>query len=741
MRTKIAFPLMALVLLLAGLALTPQRGTAQMVEGEDMPGFQQTFDVQPHSKNPGIRVFLLKMAGENNVLYPQEKAQFQIAIQNISTHPISTNCEPEIIGYGTKGVNGDIWTPHLFRISKTAGSPFPVSLAPNQIAPYTLELNIPERFGGYALVLDFGDYGRLFVTTCVRTFAHAQERIQFPHFCLDADIPVGVLKRLGVHAVRFGVGYKPTTDPNFQEWYRDVVQQLNQFQQNDISVLFMAGGGDFYGPTQPLGRPRPWLDDKGVMLDTKFDLAWLPSYDNDFQKWCYLFASQFGWPKGPINAFSLWNEPWEGISISGWGADMLRYRDIYWHMAQGILQARKDANVQVLVGGCDSTSNAVDKLFCDGKNTFTPIFDFVSIHYQGLDSHATMKAWVNHQGPYGRVKIWDTESWVANTDDRVAAVVAGDRAAGYDRAMGVYHGNVCEVDYQHIPDTNGKTQEVPNYLVWSTAAAVRAATHFIGERPFNRLLFRPGLPWVMVLDGRPDPNGAPNSEDGTVVVVGDLGAEFGSYNLPFWTARGYAELAHKAQLRQQLAALPPNAPAKERQKLLADLQTPEPLSGGSMTLQPGPYTLFDFYGNPIPPKNGKLVVPLDGRGFFLRGSGEKGSFQALLLALQNSQIQGFEPIATVAHDMTSPISQHPSLRLQLTNLLNRPISGKLKISLGHLRVVAPSLLSFAPNQTKEVDVRIVGEAPHPITPILYTSFSTPARMAKQFTMRICMLTT
>ncbi|CEK13076.1 hypothetical protein [Chthonomonas calidirosea] len=684
---------------------------AQMVEGEDMANFQQTFNVVPHQKNRFLSVVLLKMAGVDNVLTPDEQATFVVQIQNLTDQSLNTLCTPEIIGYGTYGVPGDIWLPHLYRISKTLQKPFTLTLAPKASATYTLQPDIPSRFGGYALVLDFGNYGRIFVTTCIRTFAHSSERIQYPHFCLDADIPATVLKRLGVHAVRFGVGYKPTTDKDWDEWYNNVAQQLKTFQQNDIAVLFMAGGGALYGPTQPLGRPRPWLNDQGVMLDTKFDIAWLPSYDADFQKWCYLFASQFGWPKGPINAFSLWNEPWEGISISGWGADMLRYRDIYWHMAQGILQARKDAGVQVLVGGCDSTSNAVDKLFCDGKDTFTNIFDFVSIHYQGLDSHATVKAWVNHKGPYGRVRIWDTESWVANTDDRVAAVVAGDRAAGYDRAMGVYHGNVCEVQDQYINTPDGKRQYVPNDEVWSTAAAVSAATHFIGERPFERLLFRPGLPWVMVFGGRPDSEGRSDPEDGTVVVVGDLGAEFGAYNLPFWTARGYAELQHKAQLRAQLAALPPNAPAAERQKLITALQTPEPLSGATMTLEAGPYSLYDFYGNPVPPQNGHIVVPLDGRGFFLRGNGEKGSFAALLKAIQHAYIQGFEPIATVAHDMTAPISQHPVMRLELTNLLNRPITGRLEVHLGQLHIAAPSTLSFNPNQTKEVDVRVIGGTP------------------------------
>jgi len=113
-------------------------------------------------------------------------------------------------------------------------------------------------------------------------------------------------------------------------------------------------------------------------------MAWLPSADEDFQKWCRIYAGTFGWPRGPVNAMELWNEPWEGLSISGWGADIPRYRDLYTRMAEGIEEARKRDGVQVLIGGCCSSMNTDDKLFCDGKDTFLKWLDFVSIHYQPM---------------------------------------------------------------------------------------------------------------------------------------------------------------------------------------------------------------------------------------------------------------------------------------------------------------------------------------------------------------------
>ena len=548
--------------------------------------------------------------------------------------------------------------------------------------------------------MDLGPAGRRFLTSCVRTFAATQGRVQYPKFCLDA-LPLPVLKRLDVHAIRWGVGYKPTTDPDFARWYADRARDLKGYQDADIAVLLMAGGGEFFGPTQPLGRPRPWLDDKGVMLDTKFDLAWLPSYDDDFQKWTYQFARDFGWPRGPINAFSLWNEPWEGISISGWGADMPRYRTMYTHMYQGVAQARKNDGARVLVGGCDSSSNAMDKLFSDGTNAMLPLFDFLSIHYQGLTSMATVKDWVHRKSPNGRVKVWDTESWVANTDDRVAALVAGDRAAGYDRAMGVYGGNICDSGDAEMHLPGGKTRRVPFVHAWSTAASVGASQHFIGERPFSKLLFGNGLPWVMLFSGL---SGNPN--DGTAVVVGDLGEEFGADNLPFRTARGFAERRHKAALRARLAKVT----AADRAKLQTQIDTPETLSVASLTLADGGgrFHLYDFYGNIVPSRGGRIIVPLDGRGFFLRADGTSGSFAALTHALQAGRVAGVEPVALVAHDLLAPVGTHPALRLTLTNVLNRPVTGRLRPTLGSLSVRAPGPLTLGPNETREVSLPVTG---------------------------------
>ncbi len=120
---------------------------------------------------------------------------------------------------------------------------------------------------------------------------------------------------------------------------------------------------------------------------------------------------------------------------------------------------------------------------------------------------------------------------------------------------------------------------------------------------------------------------------------------------------------------------------------------------------------YDFYGNPIAPAGGKVTVPLNGLGYFVRTDGSAGSFAKLLDAIGSSRIDGYEPVEIVARDLTGRIESKPSLRITLTNVLNRPISGKLDVKLGTLQLAdsAPSV-QLAPHETKELAVKVSGGA-------------------------------
>jgi hypothetical protein len=709
------FPFKPPYILLLFFAAFAIQVNSQMVEGRDIPGFERTFGLDFKAKAQSVTAVAVESSVPGNVLWPGDRARFTIQLQNNGERAAVVSGRLEVIAYGTRGRPGDVWVPEMSKIREAGSVPFECRLAPNGYTDIIVSPDIPETFGAYGIVADLGIHGRVFITSCVRTFSSGTERLQYPSFCLD-DISNAVLSRLGVQAIRHGIEYKPTTDPDFEDWYREESKKLRAYKESNIAILVKMGAPAPNREYEPLGMPRPWLDENSLMLNTKSDYAWLPSSDDDFKKLVRRLASEFGWPKGPVNAFALWNEPWDGISISGWGADIPRYREIYAKMAEGVEEARRETGVDVLTGGCSSTSNALDKLFADGKDTFLDRFDFCSIHYQGMDSYATIKKWVNRASPRGRVRIWDTESWVANTDDRVAAVVATNRSAGYDRAMGIYAGNICHVRDRVVRTEGGGKKRVEVTDAWSVAASIGAVQHFIGERPFRELLFRKGLPWIMVFGGLRDVLGGSDPEDGTLVVTGDIGEEFGADKLLFRTARGLAEVSHKEKVKAEIASLPPEAKPQIRDSLVALLGKNEVLSHATLTLgdRNGRFRLYDFYGNPVESRNGRIVIPLDHRGFFLRADGSRGSFNGLLDAVRNSRIEGIEPLATEAHDLTCPISRKPELGLTLTNVLNRPVRGMLRVRLGTLGLDRPERkLSFGPHETREIRFRVKSGGPSP----------------------------
>lgn len=677
--------------------------SAQMRDPWEWVNYEKVLGVQNNQRSYNYDVQCIRTSATANVFWPGEKARFTFQLTNNLNEPISAEAKVEVIQYGSKGNPNDIWLPEMFKIAVTETIPVKISIPANGFVNVNLAPNLPEIFGGYALVFDLGKYGRRVGTSVVRTFKPDPQPIQYPKQALD-DIGADFLSRIGVQAIRMGIPYIPTSHRDYISEMEKLDSKLREYKAKNITVLLMF----MEGPASiPLGTPRSFLDNNNVYLKTKQDYVWLPQLDSDFQKFVKNICVKHGWPRGCVTGVHLWNEPWEGISISGWQADMLRYREIYKAMANGVLDARKQG-ADVLIGGCDSNSNAWDKLFGDGNmDEFLPIFDFLSIHYQGMESPCLYPQWNNRKDHKGRVLIWDTESWVGNTDDRIGTVVATNRSAGYDRSMGIYGGYMISRPHtgegvkQKIRTDDGWKEIEAIPMVWSPAASMGAVQHMIGERSFNQLLFKNGLPWIMLFDGNNNP------DDGTAMVIGDIGEAFGAADVLFREVRGLEEMKEKEVLRQKISMLP--AASSERQALEHRLKEYQALTGGKMTISADKsYSLYDFYGNTIPPKNGKIEIPLTFQGYFLRTDGSKGSFDKLKKALQQGYVEGYEPVEIIAKDMLRRIEQKPGMELQLTNILNRPVAGKLTVKLGDLVLETPATVSLKANETKSVQILIKG---------------------------------
>ncbi|MDP6361276.1 MAG: hypothetical protein QF473_39550, partial [Planctomycetota bacterium] len=380
---------------------------------------------------PRIKITLIRTNAPGCMFIPGESPELTFQFVNTTDKPIKLTGRAEVIQFAARSILGDIWKSQTKKLRDCSEHEVLVNLPAKGLSNITIKPTLPDEKGCYALVLDLGEEGRDFLCAMARIFKPTTRRIQYPKQALDNMRP-SVLERLGVQAIRKGWSFTPSNHRDYQKQMDQLDAEMAEFHKHKVTIALEFGAGRADAPMGLWWRPH--LTEDNQLKGGKGDACWMPKDDADFEEFVYKIACKHGWPKGPITAFMLWNEPWEGLSISGWGADMLRYRKIYKHIGVATKRARKDAGVDVLVGGCDSSSNTWDKLFPDGSDEFMPYFDFCSIHYQGMSAPVLYPEWNNRKIGNGRVLIWDTESWVANTDDRVATVVATNRAAGYDRS-------------------------------------------------------------------------------------------------------------------------------------------------------------------------------------------------------------------------------------------------------------------------------------------------------------------
>ncbi len=664
------------------------------------------------STDGGLRVKLIGSKEPTNILWTGEQAELEIQIENLTDAAIAQQARVVVIAYETWTHDGTIFAYGVRRIAEVGATSVAIDIPARGVQHLRIAPPVPDRNGGFAVVLEVdGHPHRFFITSVARTFKPDFEKRRFYKLTMDISDP-RVLRRLGAAPNRIGMSPRSPRDPDGEAYYQEQARLLRRFADVGLPICIEFGhGAQFGGEMAPLGRNRPHLDDQGMMQDGVGDIVWQPAFDEAFTAFVKRLLVEFGWPKGPVTAVKIWNEPWNGGSIAGWGADDERFRELTIAMDKGVRAARGEAGVEVLQGGGDSSSNSLDKLFSDGSDRFMPMFDFVSLHYQGTDPHTNWRAWRERKGPDGKpnpVLFWDTESWVGNTDDRVCSVLATMFSFGQDRAVGIQSNRtVATMHERSVTNADGSIGKRSIVHAFGPAAAVGAFQHLIGERPFDKLLWR-GLPFVMQFDAEVK-SGTQDPEDATLVVLGDM-SFYGADVPAFRTVRSLAELAANRALRTELAASPAASP--EREKLAERLLSPQPYSGCAMKIAADGdrFTLLDFYGNPVPAVAGVFTIPLSVRGYYLRGNGRPGSMDALRKAVQDARIDGYEPLEKRCHDFTAPIASRPTMRVELRNILNRPVSGALTVAIAGLELDYPRQVTFDAHEMKVIEVKVTGGA-------------------------------
>ncbi|MBS3764879.1 MAG: hypothetical protein KGZ25_16380, partial [Planctomycetes bacterium] len=127
---------------------------------------------------------------------------------------------------------------------------------------------------------------------------------------------------------------------------------------------------------------------------------------------------------------NVWNEPWEGMGITGWKSTGEHYRDIIREIKDAVDAA--DPSIRVIAA--DSPHNTNWKLFAAGMEN---VIDAISTHYTPPSVGYSFSL----ANVYDK-EVWETESWLAWKGDAASVrhalyyfAVGGDKVSLYNEQM------------------------------------------------------------------------------------------------------------------------------------------------------------------------------------------------------------------------------------------------------------------------------------------------------------------
>ena len=208
-RTPLLFPCLVACLLAGALPLRAEWGTLA-----EMHHYHECFGLDAKAK-PDFAVTMLSSTAPGNVFHEGAQPAFTFQLENLRDQALKITGRVDVIRYAQPAFPGDQWHPDLVRLETLEPTTLAVDLGPKQWTNLTISPRTPETKGGYGLVVDLGRHGRAYLTSYVRTFRPALERIQFPKQSLE-EMPAPILERLGVQAIRWAVSYFQTGTPEYQ---------------------------------------------------------------------------------------------------------------------------------------------------------------------------------------------------------------------------------------------------------------------------------------------------------------------------------------------------------------------------------------------------------------------------------------------------------------------------------------------------------------------------------------------
>ncbi|MCX7011059.1 MAG: hypothetical protein NTW86_00580 [Candidatus Sumerlaeota bacterium] len=501
---------------------------------------------------------------------------------------------------------------------------------------WTLEPQLSLR-GSYAVYVKAGDgIEAVAATLAVVPKNHPGPRKDFFQMtnagsAKTLDEYTAMTQRLGFKWIRYETGWRqgqPDANgaPGAFDWTRDD-EYASALRKYQLYALICAGHAPAWArPQGPDGKPATFGRGKPATIP---DNKWM----GGFETWTEEYVKRYG---DVVLMMDLFNEPWEGDGISGFGSTGAHLREMMRHAYAGAKRANKD----FLVGGCDSTSENEDHLLCDPD--IGQYVDFLSYHT--FTRHATF-------GPYQAQSIgkWaaDTESWVG---------------AGVETPFGIINALAMGFKTTHWYFPGSLLRDNKSSLLMPSGAASQAAAlnHFLTDMDYAGQPNPRCLPYLFVFAHR---DGSPTQRD--------------YKSLAYFSPKTWPKVGSLGQEPEKCTHEDLQTDIKRRGETWDQI-----LPGGTFSI-PDPnkeITVYDFDANPMPDlrKGDNWIIPMAmHQDFYITCTGGP---QRLMELLRGGTMEGMTPVQIVFRDFVQRVEKLPPLRVTLQNAYNVPISGKAVVS-------------------------------------------------------------
>ena len=488
---------------------------------------------------------------------------------------------------------------------------------------FEVELQLPDKFGTYAMVLTWENQRQLLGSVARLPLRRADGTVESAPVFGEGQFMdwrfieerAQIYGRMGIRGWRSELSWSEGQDGNYRWDHYDKL--FAAAEKAGCKIMVTLGGHPQW--TRPFGPPTPaarWHPKSGGYWGTG-DWLCKPDLYPRYGKWITAFCERY-WKdgKGALWGLENYNEPWEGGGISGWARDCLEYRKIQKLIATSARKVSPD--IRILAAS--SIMNTEDKFYSDGSEEFDDYVDIFTDHYVvPAMCYGPMVA-----KAHGKESM-ETECWVVNSEFMLPQVMVQFMASGQQR-LAPWHPRV-------LFDKIQGDVLIPTPVLAATAAF----NYLVTGKSFQKVAFLDHLPWVFQF-------GKDDDKDGVLVLFGQLLSAFGK--------------DPKERPWSQVEASP----------------------GGTLTIDnaDGLLRFRDPAANPIYEGQGKVTLPLSILPTYIQCDKGPG---AAVERIRRARIRRKRPVEILPRDFTRlPTDRGAALTVGLHNCLNRAISGTLRVT-------------------------------------------------------------